>query len=315
MTPSLVGRLAPSPSGRLHLGHAHTFVLAWLHARSRGGQILLRMEDLDQSRCRSQWAEGIVNDLRWLGLDWDGPIVSQWQRLGALKSAANQLLEQGQAYPCVCKRADLEHSVAAPHAEGAESRYAGTCRNLFQTVQHAREQTGRVAALRLRVEPGLRGFVDGIAGLQSRDVSVEVGDFVIANKMQIPSYQLAVVVDDRFQGVTEVFRGRDLLASTARQLLVYEALGSVPPSYFHAPLVVDSSGHRLAKRRDDLSLAALRELGVCPQAIVSWVARSAGLQSRVARSARELLTSFSLRAIECSRVEAPTVAELMRSGA
>ncbi len=265
-----VGRLAPSPSGRLHLGHARTFALAWAHARSRSGQLRLRLEDLDRERSRPEHVQRIFRDLEWLGLDWDGEPLYQSQRLDVLREAAARLERDGVAYRCICSRAELERAAQAPQRGVSEWRYPGTCRE--RGVQHQ-------GALRFRVPEGPIAFVDGLAGPQQVDVSAEVGDFVILSRNGVPAYQLAVVVDDAEQGVTEVFRGDDLLTSTARQLLLQRALGLSAPRWFHAPLVLDASGRRLAKRADDLSLEALREAGVDARAILGWVGRSAGLSA------------------------------------
>lgn len=310
---NLISRLAPSPTGRLHLGHAHTFVLAWLDARSRGGRILLRLEDLDRSRCRPEYSEGIVEDLRWLGLDWDGPIVYQHERLTELSQATDDLVQRGLAYPCVCRRAEVETALGAPHAGGGEELYPGTCRGRFRSVAEAKELTGRAPLVRLRVGAGRLQFVDRIAGAFEVDVSSEVGDYVISNRAQVPGYQLAVVVDDAAQGITEVFRGNDLLSSTGRQILLYDALGLAVPRWAHAPLVVNSNGRRLAKRSDDLSLARLREQGVDPRTIVEWVLQSTHSSSRWANSPHELLAGFSLRAMRTEPVPAPSAALLLEA--
>jgi glutamyl-tRNA synthetase len=289
--PELVrGRLAPSPSGRLHLGHARTFVLAWLHVRSRGGEMRLRLEDLDASRCRPELADGVLRDLSWLGLDWDGPVVAQSSRQGALCAAATTLLESGLAYRCVCTRADLKSAVSAPQRGVDELRYPGTCRG-----RSAPLPLGSPFAVRFRMPEGPIDFVDGIAGPQRFDVAGEVGDFIIQNRARIPSYQLAVVVDDAAQGVNEVFRGDDLLSSTPRQIALFQALGLPVPRWYHAPLVLDASGRRLAKRADDLALASLRESGVDPRAVIQWVLDSAGFEPVGRVTAREACAAFDLR--------------------
>jgi glutamyl-tRNA synthetase len=286
-----VGRLAPSPSGRLHLGHARTFALAWAHARSRWGRVLLRLEDLDQSRCRPEHVQRTFRDLEWLGLEWDGPALYQSQRLEALREAAARLEELGVAYRCICTRADLESAVQAPQRGVSELRYPGTCRN--RRFDQGRAPAER-SALRLRVPEGPISFRDGIAGQQSFDVSVDVGDFAISSRNNVPSYQLAVVVDDAEQGVTEVFRGDDLLSSTPRQILLQRALGLPQPEWFHAPLVLDAQGRRLAKRADDLSLESLRESGVDARALLGWVGRSAGLNVSERITAVELASAYDL---------------------
>jgi glutamyl-tRNA synthetase len=296
--PKPVGRLAPSPSGRLHLGHARTFVLAWAHLRSRGGRVVLRLEDLDQARCRPEYRESVLRDLSWLGLDWDGPVVTQSERIQELREAADQLWRSGAAYGCVCTRADLKHAASAPQRGSEELRYAGTCRARQSQITSAPGSHAGDVALRFRVPEGQISFEDGIAGLSSYDVGADVGDFVILNRLRVPAYQLAVVVDDAYQGVTEVFRGDDLLSSTPRQLLLQRALGLTSPAWFHVPLVVDESGRRLAKRADDLSLEALREAGVDPRAILSWVAQSAGFSASGRLSSAELCSAFDLGSID-----------------
>lgn len=283
------GRLAPSPTGNLHLGHARTFLLAWLHVRSRGGEICLRQEDLDASRSRPELAAGVLRDLEWLGIDWDGPVVSQSDRVDELRAAAKRLHAAGFAYPCVCTRADLRSAVSAPQRGVDDQRYAGTCRG-----KPAAEVSMRPFALRFLVPPGQSMFVDGIAGEQRFDVAAEVGDFMIQNRAGVPSYQLAVVVDDAASGVTEVFRGDDLLSSTPRQILLIDALGLPRPRWYHAPLVLDAAGRRLAKRADDLALATLRSAGVDPRAIVAWALASAGFDVGARVTAREACSMFDL---------------------
>jgi glutamyl-tRNA synthetase len=281
----------------LHLGHARTFVLAWLHVRCRGGTLGLRLEDLDQSRCRPELADDVLRDLEWLGLDWDGPVVAQSSRIEALRAAARQLLTAGVAYPCDCARADLRSAVSAPQRGVEESRYPGTCRD-----KAARALGAPPHALRFRVPDGPIEFVDGIAGAQRFDVQSEVGDFMIQNRAGVPSYQLAVVVDDAAQGVDEVFRGDDLLASTPRQIALLAALGLPRPRWYHAPLVLDAAGRRLAKRADDLALGTLRRSGVDARAIIGWVMSSAGFATEARVSARDMISAFDIERLSRSPV-------------
>jgi glutamyl-tRNA synthetase len=292
----------------LHLGHARTFALAWAHARRRGGRIVLRLEDLDQSRCRPEHVQRTFRDLEWLGIEWDGPVLYQSQRLESLREAAARLERMGVAYRCICTRADLEQAVQAPQRGVSELRYPGTCRN--HRFDHASAPAGR-SALRFRVPEGLISFNDGIAGPQSFDVSAEVGDFAISSRSNVPSYQLAVVVDDAEQGVTEVFRGDDLLSSTPRQILLQQALGLPQPEWFHAPLVLDAQGRRLAKRADDLSLESLRESGVDARAILGWVGRSAGLNVSERITASELASAYDLTQL-CRRPVSLAEADIER---
>ena len=237
---------------------------------------MLRLEDLDSARCRPEYVALVLRDLEWLGLDWDGPIVYQSRRLEALREAAERLQRSGAAYHCVCTRADLKHAQSAPQRGVEELRYPGTCRGRFPDWAPAAGANPSGVALRFRVPEGMLSFVDGVAGPRAYDVAADVGDFVILNRVRVPAYQLAVVVDDAHQGVNEVFRGDDLLASTPRQILLQRALGLTEPAWFHAPLVLDPEGRRLSKREDDLSLETLRHTGVDPRAIVSWVGNSSG---------------------------------------
>jgi glutamyl-tRNA synthetase len=291
---SPVGRLAPSPTGLLHLGHARTFLLAWWSIRSRAGTLLLRMEDLDGPRVNSALLEAAVRDLEWLGLDWDGAVLRQSESLPRLNAAIARLLEQGLAYPCVCTRGDLRTAATAPQQGDAEIRYPGTCRGRFSSLSEAERASGREAGIRLKVREGPVTFVDGVHGPCAFDVATEVGDFLVARRDKAPAYQLATAVDDAAQGVTEVLRGDDLLPSAARQMLVQEALGLAQPRYLHVPLVLDAHGRRLAKRADDLSLRELRERGLDPRAIVAWAARSAGLDVPERVSAAEALHVFDI---------------------
>jgi glutamyl-tRNA synthetase len=292
-----VGRLAPSPTGLLHLGHARTFLLAWWHLRSRGGVVLLRIEDLDGPRCRAEWVDAALRDLEWLGCDWDGDWTLQSNGLERLRAAVEALIRRGLTYPCTCSRADLRAAMSAPQQGSTEPRYPGTCIGRYASLAQAEHVSGRAAALRFRVPHGKVQIRDGFCGNAFFDVREEVGDFVVARRDHTPAYQLAVVVDDAAQGVTDVHRGEDLLPSTARQRHLRYALGLPEPVFFHLPLVVDQSGRRLAKRCDDVSLAALRERGMDPRAIVAWVARSAGLDVHARVSAAEVTPHFCLQRV------------------
>jgi glutamyl-tRNA synthetase len=293
----LVGRLAPSPTGQLHLGHARTFLLAWWSARSAGGKVRLRIEDLDGERSKPEFIALAERDLEWLGLDWDGPRIVQSEGLARLQAAVQQLLEAGLAYACTCTRADLQSAASAPHGAALEPRYPGTCRGRYASVEAARAASGRAPGIRFLVPPGVVNFHDRLHGPQSVDVGAQIGDFLIARRDGTPAYQLAVVVDDADASVTEVVRGDDLLASTARQWLLQRALGLPHPSWAHVPLVLDEGGRRLAKRERDLGLAELRERGVDPRRIVAWAAESAGVAVGERVNARELVAGFDLRAI------------------
>lgn len=289
----LVGRLAPSPTGDLHLGHARSFLLAWWSVRSRGGRVVLRIEDLDAARCRSELVDGVLRDLEWLGLDWDGEPRRSSSDTSALERACADLLASGKAYPCVCTRAEIA-SLSAPHAGEGETRYPGTCRGRWRTLEEARAATGRDAGLRLAIASGRVEVTDRLHGTLDFDVEVEVGDFLVRRRDGAFAYQLAVVVDDASDGVSEVLRGEDLLQSAARQALVMQALDLPRPEWIHVPLVLDETGDRLAKRRGSFALARLREAGADPRAAVAWAARSAGLDVAERCTLREALAAFDL---------------------
>ena len=289
-----VGRLAPSPTGHLHLGHARSFLIAWWHARSRGGRIFLRLEDLDIERVKPGMIEAAIEDLRWLGLDWDGEPYVQSSGFGEINAAATALVDRGLAYPCICTRKEIQAAMSAPHGESTETIYPGTCRGKFKTLAAAERASGRPAALRFAVPNQLVRIEDGIQGVREFDVATSIGDFPILRRFGMPAYQLAVVVDDARQGVTEIVRGSDLLESCARQWLLQEALGFAHPHWWHVPLVTDAAGRRLAKRSDDVSLARLRAAGTDPQRIVAWVARSLGIDVPTRVRAQELVPQFDM---------------------
>jgi glutamyl-tRNA synthetase len=292
--PAIVGRLAPSPTGHLHLGHARSFLLAWWHARSRGGRLVLRLEDLDVERVKPGLVEATLADLAWLGLDWDGEPWIQSRGEDAIAAAARELVARGRAYPCTCTRREIAEAASAPHAGEAGPRYPGTCRGRWSSLAEAEAATGRAPALRFVVRPGPVEIEDGLHGRVRFDVERDAGDFPIYRRAGSPAYQLAVVVDDARQGVNEIVRGDDLLESAARQALLQEALGLPRPRWWHVPLVTDATGRRLAKRSDDVSLASLRALGVDPRRVVGWVARSAGIAEALDGQPRDFLRAFDL---------------------
>lgn len=291
-SPEIRGRLAPSPTGLLHLGHARSFVIAWWSARQRAGSIVLRHEDLDPERARPQYARQIEADLQWLGLDWDGPASYQSASTDKLLTVAHRLIERGLAYPCVCSRGEIREAVAAPHRGELEPCYPGTCRGRFRDVAQAEVQTGRLAGIRFRAPDREFAFDDELAGHVVENLARRAGDFLIVRRDKVPAYQLAVVVDDARQAVNQVVRGDDLLESTPRQLALHAALGLTLPTYRHLALVVDEHGRRLAKRSDDLSLASLRERGVNPRAIIRWVAESCRMPEQGLASAHERSVAF-----------------------
>ena len=271
-----VGRYAPSPTGDLHLGNARTALLAWLWARSAGGRFLLRFEDLDLGRVRPGCAEQQASVLAWLGLDWDGEPVAQSARGDLYEAALAALRERGVLYECFCSRADVRRAASAPHGPDGPI-YAGTCRELGARERSERLAHGRAPALRVRMEGGI-AFVDDVLGPQRERLEETSGDIVVRRSDGVVAYQLAVVVDDAAQEVTHVVRGADLLASTGRQLRLYELLGLRPvPRHAHVPLLLGADGERLAKRHGAVGLAELRDGGADPEAIVAWLATSAGL--------------------------------------
>jgi glutamyl-tRNA synthetase len=305
MSSAYVGRLAPSPTGALHLGNARTFLVTWLRCRSRGGHLILRMEDLDHPRVKAGAAEQAYEDLRWLGLDWDtGPDLGgphapyvQTRRLSLYQAALDRLQTLGLLYPCICTRRDIEAAQSAPHP-GQERRYPGTCRDRPRRLDGRIAAGGPPPALRCRIPPGVTRFEDVLRGPQESDLEAWSGDFVVARTRDQPGYQLAVVVDDAAMEVTEVVRADDLLPSTHRQLVLYDALGLRPPAFLHLPLVVGPDGRRLAKRHGDTRVAHLREAGVPPERVVGWLAHTCGWALwREELPARELLHRFTLETI------------------
>lgn len=262
------GRLAPSPTGHLHLGHARTFWAAQARARAAAGTLVLRIEDLDGPRCWPEFTAAIFEDLRWFGFAWqEGPDMGgahapyvQSRRMELYRAAFRRLRDSGHLFPCTCSRRDIQQALSAPHAADEEPVYPGTCR------PRREPETGhRPCSWRLRVPDGeVISFADGWHGPQSFVAGRDFGDFVVWRHDGLPGYQLACAVDDAAMGITEVVRGADLLVSTARQLLLYRALGLAAPEFFHCPLVTDEAGVRLAKRHAALSLRALRVAGAGP---------------------------------------------------
>lgn len=275
--PLPVGRLAPSPTGDLHLGHARSFLVAWWHARSRGGRILLRLEDLDGERSAVRYLDGVRKDLNWLGLDWDGPDYIQSSGLERLRDRAHQLSRAGFAYACVCSRKEIQNALTAPHEGEQGPLYPGTCLGEYATLEAAEQRTGKLAGLRFRSAATVIRFTDQFAGPYAEQLAETAGDFLVLRRDKLPAYQLAVVVDDAEQGVNEVVRGDDLLSSTPRQIALARALGYPEPHYFHIPLVLGANGKRLAKRERALSLATLRDMGTDPRSIVRWALESCGV--------------------------------------
>ncbi|MDD3179737.1 MAG: tRNA glutamyl-Q(34) synthetase GluQRS [Opitutaceae bacterium] len=277
------GRLAPSPTGYLHLGHARTFWTAQERARTAGGALVLRNDDLDVARCRPEFAAAMLEDLRWFGFHWDeGPDIggagapyAQSARHELYRAAFATLRAIGLIYPCSCSRRDVQEATAAPHEHGDEALYPSTCRpeNLPPDENRRRSCWPRPGVnWRFRVPNGdTIAFADGRLGEQRAVAGRHFGDFLVWRRDDLPSYQLACVVDDAAMRITEVVRGADLIMSTFRQLLLYRALRLAPPAFYHCPLLTDAAGQRLAKRHDALALRTLRDQGLTPDGIrASW---------------------------------------------
>ncbi len=274
MTRPYIGRLAPSPTGLLHLGHAATFHAAHQRAQAADGTLLLRIEDLDTQRSKPHFTEAILEDLAWLGISWQPPIQYQCQRLPLYREALDQLLITGQIYPCHCSRKDLAAMMNAPHEDtDDEPVYPGICRPALDKQQREAPFQPNVN-YRFRVPDNETiSFEDKNLGPQSFTAGKDFGDFLVWRKDGLPSYQLACVVDDADTQITEVVRGRDLLKSTARQLLLQRALNLPTPAYFHTQLLTDEHGVRLAKRHDALAIRTLRQQGLSPAQVIQRATR------------------------------------------
>lgn len=300
-----IGRFAPSPTGRMHLGNVFSSLLAWLSVRSAGGRMVLRIEDLDDRARSGPWTELLMDDLRWLGLEWDEGPYYQTERIELYREALARLKDAGLVYPCFCTRAEL-HAASAPHASDGTPVYAGTCRGLSATEIEERSKL-RHPALRLRVPEegnaeGEISFVDRTYGPQREMLARDCGDFLVCRSDGVFAYQLAVVVDDAAMGVTEVVRGCDLLSSTARQMYLQDLLGYEHPEYAHVPLVVAPDGRRLSKRDRDCDMASLRERFGTPEKLLGFLAYTAGIApSDEPCSAAQLADAFSWDAIRAHR--------------
>jgi glutamyl-tRNA synthetase len=275
------GRYAPSPTGTLHVGNLRTALLAWLFARSARARFLVRMEDLDQGRVQSGAAEHQLQDLRAIGLDWDGEVVYQSHRHHAYEAALERLLAADDLYECFCTRAEIRAAASAPHGPLPEGAYPGTCLRLTEAERRRKRAGGRPPALRVRANGARVAFTDRLHGRQEGVVD----DFVVRRNDGAPAYNLAVIVDDAWQGIGEVVRGDDLLDTTPRQLYLAERLGLEPPTYAHVPLVLGPDGARLAKRHGAVTLEEL-DAGVA----VRWMAATLGMDG--ATTAAEMLERF-----------------------
>ena len=291
-----VGRFAPSPSGRIHLGNLLCCLLAWLSARQKGGKVVLRIEDLDTARCKRPYAEQMIEDLCWLGLTWDeGPGVGgpdgpyyQSERTALYEQALDKLRSMGLVYPCYCTRAEL-HAASAPHRSDGQTVYPGTCRHLTAAE---REKKTRAPATRLMVPDETWSFTDGHMGHYGENLLHECGDFLLRRSDGMFAYQLAVVVDDAAMGVTEVVRGSDLLSSTPRQLYLYDLLGLKAPEFIHFPLLLAPDGRRLSKRDADAGLDDLR-FKLTAEEILGRLAYLGGFNPTAQpKTAEELLKDF-----------------------
>ena len=287
---AVTGRFAPSPSGRMHLGNVWACLLAWLAARSAGGRMVLRLEDLDPDRCTQAWCDQVMRDLEWLGLDWDNEPVYQSRRTPAYEAAFRQLEEKRLVYPCFCTRAE-RMAASAPHRSDGQAVYDGRCRRLTaeQREDLARQ---RNPAWRLAVPDRASSFRDLLQGMYEENLLRDCGDFILRRSDGVYAYQLAVVVDDAEMGVTQVVRGSDLLSSPPRQIWLQERLNLPHPQYGHVPLLLAPDGRRLAKRDRDQELGQLQSRFTAPQ-IVGTLAHAAGLLDREEEVApEELLPLF-----------------------
>ena len=293
-TQKVVGRFAPTPSGRMHLGNVFSFLIAWVSVRSRDGALVLRMEDLDTQRTSEENAQILREDLLWLGLDWDVETPPQSQRSHIYQRYFDILKEKGLLYPCYCTRSQL-HNVNAPHQSDGTYVYPGTCRNLTPQEQAAMQ---RNPAWRVTVPKEVWQVNDLGQGLFTQDLATQCGDFVVRRADGVYVYQLAVTVDDGEAGVTEVVRGMDLLGSAPRQMYLQSLFGFPHPAYGHVPMLLASDGRRLSKRDKDLDLGVLRQ-HISPEALIGVLAFSAGLiPKNEPISAKELATVFDWKNIQ-----------------
>lgn len=292
------GRFAPSPSGRMHLGNIMCALLAWLSVKSKGGTLVLRIEDLDTARCKKEYARQLMDDLRWLGLTWEeGPGKNepdapyfQSERTEIYENALDRLREKAMIYPCFCSRADL-HAANAPHLSDGTVLYQNTCRGLTASEQ-AEKNKKRPGALRIAVPDEDICFTDGHLGAVCQNLKRGCGDFILRRSDGVFAYQLAVVADDACMGITEVVRGQDLLSSTPRQIYLQRLLGVKTPSYYHIPLLVNEQGMRLSKREKSLDMQELRKR-YAPSELLGELAALCGLQQKpYAKTPQELAAVF-----------------------
>lgn len=288
----IVGRFAPTPSGRLHLGNIYALLCAWAYARKRNGEMVFRIEDLDVSRCPRKNADILIDDLLWLGLDWDKGPYFQSERTKIYEEYLHKLKNKNAIFPCFCSRGEL-HAVSAPHLSDGRYRYAGTCRNLTPE-QVAVKKIIRPPAFRVKVNDNPINFVDEHYGEKTYILSDDCGDFIVRRSDGVFAYHLAVVIDDALMNVTEIVRGRDLLDSVPVQLYLYDLFGFAKPKYCHIPLLKTSEGKRLAKRDGDLHTGILRQKYL-PEDIIGYIAWQVGLiEKREKLSAKEFISVFDV---------------------
>ena len=297
---SCVGRFAPTPSGRMHLGNVFSALMAWASVRSQNGSLILRVEDLDIRAHNPQYTSLLLDDLQWLGLTWDKGPYYQSRRTELYQEALLDLRQQGLLYPCFCSRADL-HAAQAPHASDGTYVYAGTCRNLSQS-ERKELSSHKIPATRIHVPNKIYAFEDKVYGSTSQNLAESCGDFIVQRADGVFAYQLAVVVDDADMGITEVVRGSDLLSSTPRQLYLQDVLGLSHPVYAHLPLLVAPDGRRLSKRNHDLDLGVLRSQGKTPEEILGFLAYCVGLtEENEPLSAVQIANRFSWETLRAHR--------------
>jgi glutamyl-tRNA synthetase len=294
------GRYAPSPTGELHVGNASTALVAWLSIRARGGAFVMRIEDLDRNRSRPELARQLLDDLAWLGLDWDEGPYEQWARRERYLVAFERLREAGRVYPCFCSRKEIAAAASAPQEPGDERQYAGTCRALDPREARRRVASGEQHAWRFRIDDDeIRPVFHDLAHGEWDGDRWPCGDFVVHRSDGVPAYQLAVVVDDAEMRIDEVVRGDDLLSSTRRQILLGETLGFERPVYGHAPLLLGADGVRLSKRHEGITLRELREGGIAPETLVGRLAHAVGLiEAPAPCTPRELIAGFRWSAVK-----------------
>lgn len=305
-------RLAPTPSGALHVGNARTFLATWALARREGWGLVLRLEDLDLGRVKAGAHDASIADLRWLSLDWDGEPLVQSADLAPYRAALESLASRGLTFRCDRSRSEIRNAASAPHADDGETRYPPELRPVEPWPRALRdEHDDWHANHRLRVDPAREAVTDELLGAHIFDPGSEAGDLVVWTKLGVPAYQLAVVVDDARHGVTDVVRGDDLLASAARQQLLARHLGIPHARWWHLPLVYGPDGKRLAKRHGAHSLADLRGAGVAPERVIGWCAWSLGLMPvRAPLPARDLVDLASPEALRAAALRTraqPTV--------